>query len=103
MHIKNIKSNVVLIGGGYWGTNIAKNLVRLKRNIILFDTNIENAKTLKKRFPNKIVVHKSYKELLKNEKLKFFILPDCLINLLDFSSSPTGTSLRAILGNEKVI
>jgi len=73
MHIKNIKSNVVLIGGGYWGTNIAKNLVRLKRNIILFDTNIENAKTLKKRFPNKIVVHKSYKELLKNEKLKFFI------------------------------
>ena len=38
MHNKKIKSNIVLVGGGYWGTNIAKNLVRLKKKhyIILY-------------------------------------------------------------------
>ena len=26
--------NIVLIGAGYWGTNIAKNLVKLKKFIV---------------------------------------------------------------------
>lgn len=73
MHIKKIKSNVVLIGGGYWGTNIAKNLIKLKKSIILFDTNLENANTLKRRFPNNITIVNNYKFLLNNHKLKFFI------------------------------
>ena len=73
MHNKKIKSNIVLVGGGYWGTNIAKNLVRLKKNIILFDINDQNASALKKRFPKNIYIQKNYIDLLKNDKLKFFI------------------------------
>ena len=44
-------SDTALIGCGYWGTNIAKVLNKIKKNkIIIYDENYSNAKTLKKRF-----------------------------------------------------
>ena len=44
------KQKIALIGCGYWGTIIAKTLNDLKfKNIIIFDSNILNAKTLKKK------------------------------------------------------
>ena len=52
MHIKNIKSNIVLVGAGYWGTNITKNLIKLEvKKIIICDKNYSNCKILKRRIP----------------------------------------------------
>ena len=71
---KKIKSNVVLVGSGYWGTNITKNLIKLKINkIFVYDINKKNASILKKRFPKKIVIAKNFKSLLLNKDLIFFI------------------------------
>ena len=32
--------NIVLIGAGYWGTNIAKNLIKLRKKIIVYDVDL---------------------------------------------------------------
>ena len=49
MYIKKSKLNIVLVGAGYWGTNIAKNLIKLKVNqIIVCDSNANNSKLLRK-------------------------------------------------------
>ena len=43
MNVQNKK--VILIGAGYWGTNIAKNLIKLDiKNLVIYDVNIKNAK-----------------------------------------------------------
>ena len=42
--------NIVLIGAGYWGTNIAKNLVKLKKNLLFTTIDIKKSKIIKKRF-----------------------------------------------------
>ena len=48
MNVQNKK--VILIGAGYWGTNIAKNLIKLNiKNLVIYDVNIKNAKILNKR------------------------------------------------------
>ena len=51
---KNTKKNdTALIGCGYWGTNIAKVLTKVKKNkIIIYDENRSNSFILKKRFLN---------------------------------------------------
>ena len=74
MYIKKSKLNIVLVGAGYWGTNIAKNLIKLKVNrIIVCDSNANNSKLLKKRFPNNITINNNYKLLIKNKNIKYFI------------------------------
>ena len=40
-------NNVVLIGAGYWGTNIAKNLIKLRKKL-LFMMLIQKTKHYKK-------------------------------------------------------
>ena len=57
---KNTKKNdTTLIGCGYWGTNIAKALTKLKKNkIIIYDENRSNSLILKKRFPDKTIISK---------------------------------------------
>ena len=46
----NKNQKIALIGCGYWGTNIAKTLISLKfKNIIIYDSNKKNLKTLKKK------------------------------------------------------
>ena len=55
--MKKKTPNVVLIGTGYWGTNIAKNLIKLNvPQIIVYDANIYNSKLLKSRFGQKIEI-----------------------------------------------
>ena len=74
MYIKKSKSNIVLVGAGYWGTNIAKNLVKLKINkIIVCDSNSSNSKLLKKRFSKNIIINNNFKSLLREKKFKYFI------------------------------
>ena len=83
-HIKN--SDTALIGCGYWGTNIAKVLNKIKKNkIIIYDENYSNAKTLKKRFSGKFVISKKLKYILKNEHITNLLLatpPDKNFKLL---------------------
>lgn len=74
MDIKKSKSNIVLIGAGYWGTNIAKNLIKLKINkITVCDSNFLNSKILKKRFPKNIIINNNFKSLIRNKLYKYFI------------------------------
>jgi len=68
---------IALIGCGYWGTIIAKTLTELKfKNIIIFDTNKRNTKTLKKKFLN-LRTCENYNEILVDEQIKniFFATP----------------------------
>ena len=65
--------NIVLIGAGYWGTNIAKNLVKLKKKFIVYDSNINKSKIIKKRFDRNIIIKNDYDDLIKDKKNKFFI------------------------------
>ena len=68
------KKNIVLIGGGYWGTNIAINLIKLGiKTIYLYDTKLKNSRILKKRFPKKIKLVKNIEDLLNNKDYKYFI------------------------------
>ncbi|WP_145597727.1 Gfo/Idh/MocA family protein [Candidatus Pelagibacter sp. FZCC0015] len=65
--------NIVLIGAGYWGTNIAKNLVKLKKKFIVYDNNIKKSNIIRKRFPENIIIEKNYDDLIKDKKNLFFI------------------------------
>ena len=62
---KNTKKNdTALIGCGYWGTNIAKVLTKIKKNkIIICDENRSNSIILNKRFPDKTLISKSIKNI----------------------------------------
>ena len=68
--------DTALIGCGYWGTNIANTLLKIKKKIIISDTNKNNSNILKKRFDKNIFVS-NYKNILENKKIKnlFFATP----------------------------
>ena len=88
--------NVVLVGTGYWGTNIAKNLIKLNvPQIIVYDANIYNSKLLKSRFGQKIEIINDFNVLIKNKKLKYFIF-----------ATPPSKNLKlveqALLHNKKI-
>ena len=85
--MNNFKNcNTALIGCGYWGTNIAKVLNVIKRDkIVIFDTNISNAKTLQKRFTNKFLISKNLEKLIKSKEINNVILatpPEKNLNLI---------------------
>ena len=70
----NIKKKIVLIGAGYWGTNIAKNLIKLGvKRFYLYDSSNKNLRILKKRFPANIEILKNIKNSLKDNNFKYFI------------------------------
>ena len=73
---KNTKKNdTALIGCGYWGTNIAKVLTKIKKNkIIIYDENRSNSIILNKRFPDKTIISKSLKNILHDKNTKNIIL-----------------------------
>ena len=87
MHIKNSKSNIVLVGAGYWGTNITKNLIKLKaQKIIICDKNHKNCKILKQRFPKHILINNNFKSLIDDNKNEIFIFatpPSSNFNLIN--------------------
>ena len=50
-------TKIILVGSGYWGTNIANNLIKLGvKKFFIFDQNLKNSQTLKKRYPNSIEI-----------------------------------------------
>ena len=72
---KNTKKiDTALIGCGYWGTNIAKSLITIKRTIYVYDQNQNNCKILKKRFSNFINIEKNLSNILVNKRIKNVIL-----------------------------
>ena len=72
---KNTKKiDTALIGCGYWGTNIAKSLIAIKRTIYVYDQNQNNCKILKKRFSNFINIEKNLSNILVNKRIKNVIL-----------------------------
>lgn len=74
MYNNENKISIVLIGAGYWGTNVAKNLIKLNiKKFIVFDTNSSNLKILKKKFPNAVIIKNNYISLIKQKKLTHFI------------------------------
>ncbi len=66
--------DTALIGCGYWGTNIAKALIKLKKKIIIYDENHSNSSTLKKRYVRHLIISKSLQDILKNKTIKNIIL-----------------------------
>ena len=73
----NKNQKIALIGCGYWGTIIAKTLTDLNfKNIVIFDTDINNAETLKKKFL-KLKIYRTYSEILNDHNIKniFFATP----------------------------
>ncbi len=65
-----------LVGCGYWGTNIANTILKIKKKLIIYDSNSKNSKILNKRFKNQTYI-KSFKQILQNKKIKniFFATP----------------------------
>ena len=44
------KDNIVLVGSGYWGTNIAKNLIKLNiKKFTIYDTDKKKITGIKKK------------------------------------------------------
>ncbi len=75
MNFDTTNCDTALIGCGYWGTNIAKVLTKIKKNkIIVYDENHSNSIILKKRFPNKIIISKNLDNILKSKNIKNTIL-----------------------------
>lgn len=71
---KKSKEFTALIGAGYWGTNIARNLIKLcKTKLYIYDKNKANINILVKRFPNKFIISNNYKSLLENNSVKNFV------------------------------
>ena len=73
---KNTKKiDTALIGCGYWGTNIARTLINLKKcRLLVFDENYSNSKILKSRFPKNIIIEKKINNIFKSESIKNIIL-----------------------------
>ena len=67
--------DTALIGCGYWGTNIAKALTKIKKNkVIIYDENQANSNILKKRFLNRFIIAKKFEDILDSKKIKHVIL-----------------------------
>ena len=67
--------DTALIGTGYWGSIIFNTLSKItKKNILIYDLNIENSLLLKKRFGSKVIVSESINQILENKNIKNVIL-----------------------------
>lgn len=74
MKQKEVIKNIAVIGVGYWGTILINSLYKINcKNIFVYDKQSKNLATIKKRFP-KIIIAKSYFELLENKDVKSFLL-----------------------------
>ena len=71
MNFDTINCDTALVGCGYWGTNIAKVLTKIKKNkIIIYDENQANSIILKKRFLNRFIIAKKLTYILHSKKVK---------------------------------
>tara|TARA_B100000965_G_scaffold386504_1_gene388820 strand:+ start:3112 stop:4098 length:987 start_codon:yes stop_codon:yes gene_type:complete len=75
--MKKNTSNIetALIGCGYWGTNIARSLLKItSKKILVFDKYQKNSIILKKRFSKNLVIANSLNIILNNKNVKNVIL-----------------------------
>ena len=64
-----------LIGCGYWGTNIARSLLKINnKKILVFDNYRQNSLTLKKRFPKNIEIANNLNSILHNKDIRNVLL-----------------------------
>ncbi len=88
-------NKIVLVGAGYWGTNIAKNLVKLNKKFYVCDSDKKKSITLKKRFTNNIEINNDLLSLLKDKNNKYF-----------FFATPPSKNFRliklALMNNKKI-
>ena len=91
-----MQKKIVLIGAGYWGTNIANNLVKLGiKKFWLYDSSKKSSAILKKRFPKNIIIISNIDKFYKDKNFKYFIY-----------ATPPSKNLRLIipaLKNKKII
>ncbi|WP_415304779.1 Gfo/Idh/MocA family protein [Candidatus Pelagibacter sp. Uisw_090] len=69
--------NIALIGCGYWGTIIARTLIKLKfKNITIYDLNQKNSIILKKKF-NVLNIENNFNNIINNNNIKntFIAIP----------------------------
>jgi len=67
--------HTALIGCGYWGTNIARSLLKINhKKILVFDNYRQNSITLKKRFPKNIEIANNFNSILHNKNVKNVLL-----------------------------
>jgi predicted dehydrogenase len=104
-----------LVGFGYWGTNIFRNLVTIVgiNNVIVVDADVNKINKIKKSFPN-LVYYLDYKIIAKNPDVKNVIIATPTNTHFDLSyyflkakknvlvEKPTTTSLRDALKLKKV-
>jgi len=57
---------IVLIGVGYWGSKILDKLIKLKKRVIVFDTNNKQLENIQKKYPKKKITTINKLVLLKN-------------------------------------
>ena len=70
----NNNKKIVLVGAGYWGTNIANNLIKLGiKKFWLYDTSIKSSSILKKRFPKYINIISNINQFYQNNEFRYFI------------------------------
>lgn len=91
-----MQKKIVLIGAGYWGTNIANNLVKLGiKKFWLYDSSKKSSAILKKRFPKNIIIISNIDKFYKDKNFKYFIY-----------ATPPSKNFRLIipaLKNKKII
>ena len=69
-----MQKKIVLIGAGYWGTNIANNLVKLGiKNFWLYDSSKKSSIILKRRYPKNINIVSNLDKFYKDKNFKYFI------------------------------
>ena len=77
--------NILVIGGGSWGTCLSKLLVENKNNVFLWEYNEKTRNVIREKrenpvflpnikLPNELKVVDSYCETLKNEKIDVILL-----------------------------
>ena len=91
-----MQKKIILIGAGYWGTNIANNLIKLGiKKFWLYDTSKKSSSILKKRFPKYINIISNINQFYQDNEFRHFIY-----------ATPPSKNLKLIipaLENKKII
>ena len=69
----NNNKKIILVGAGYWGTNIAQNLVKLKKQIFTYDLDKKKTNVIKKRFPKNIKIIRNLEKTIKDQNFRYII------------------------------
>ena len=69
------KISVAVIGVGYWGPNLVRNLLDIESvgKVFVFDLNPSRSESLKKKFPN-LEVSYTFNEILSNPEIKATVI-----------------------------